>query len=292
MHLRICSALLLLALVPTTLVWADDDTKKGEGDTQSKPAIPGRSKSGLPPEGYTDSEQIPGQPWLVHDKTRPEVSIVAPGTASTQSKPGAAPSDAVVLFNGTDLSSWVGRDGKEPKWLVKDGYMEVNGSGSIRTKEGFGSCQLHIEFASPDPPKGKSQGRGNSGVMIMGLYEIQVLDSFKNRTYSDGQAGAIYGQYPPLVNASRGPGQWQTFDIIFEAPEYKDGKVAKPAYFTVIHNGVLVHHRAKVLGRVAHKFAPKYAPHPDALPLTLQDHGNPVRFRNVWIRPLTGYDEG
>lgn len=169
--------------------------------------------------------------------------------------------------------------------------MEVNGTGSIRTRESFGSCQLHVEFATPTEVKSKSQGRGNSGVMIMGLYEIQVLDSFDNRSYSDGQAGSIYGQYPPLVNASRAPGQWQVFDIVFEAPEFdKEGELVKPAYITVFHNGIVVHNRATSLGQVAHKDPPQWKPHAEKLPLTLQDHGNPVRFRNVWIRPLTGYD--
>lgn len=250
-------------------------------------------KSGLPPEGYprTDTDPIPGQKWHVHDQERPEPGIITPGTPGTQDKPGTAPSDAIVLFDGKDLSKWVSGNGKPAAWKVQDGYMEVNGTGSIKTKDKFGSCQLHIEWASPAEVKGKSQGRGNSGVMLMGQYEIQVLDSFKNRTYSDGQASAIYGQYPPLVNASRGPGQWQTFDIIFDAPEYADGKPTKPGFITVLHNGVVVHHHRRSLGQVAHKFAPKNNPHPPELPLMLQDHGNPVRFRNIWIRPLVSATE-
>ena len=245
-------------------------------------------KSGLPAEGYprTETDPIPGQKWHVHDKERPEPGIVTPGTASTADAPGKAPSDAIVLFDGTDLKHWRAGNGKEAKWKVENGYMEVNGTGSIKTAEKFGSCQLHIEWASPVEVKSKSQGRGNSGVMIMGKYEIQVLDSFNNRTYSDGQASAIYGQYPPLVNASRGPGEWQTYDIIFDAPEYDGDKCTKPAYITVLHNGVLVHHHRRSLGQVSHKFAPKNNPHPGELPLMLQDHGNPVRFRNIWIRPL------
>lgn len=246
-------------------------------------------ESGLPPEGYdrAQTDPIPGQRWNVHDKDRPEPGIITPGTASTAEKPGAAPSDAIVLFDGTDLKHWRAGNGEEAKWKVENGYMEVNGTGTIKTAEKFGSCQLHVEWASPvDPKDKKSQGRGNSGVMIMGKYEIQVLDSFKNRTYSDGQASAIYGQYPPLVNASRGPGEWQSYDIIFDAPEFDGDKCTKPAYITVLHNGVLVHHHRRVLGQVSHKFAPKNNPHPAELPLQLQDHGNPVRFRNIWIRPL------
>lgn len=250
-------------------------------------------KSGLPPEGYprTETDPIPGQKWHVHDKDRPEPGIIVPGTASSQETPGKAPSDAIVLFDGKDLKHWLSGNGKPAKWKVENGYMEVNGTGTIKTKETFGSCQLHVEWAAPAEVKAKSQGRGNSGVMIMGKYEIQVLDSFNNRTYSDGQASAIYGQYPPLVNASRKPGTWQTYDIIFDAPEYKDGKCVKPAYITVLHNGVLVHHHRRSLGQVSHKFAPKNNPHPAKLPLLLQDHGNPVRFRNIWIRPMKNSTE-
>jgi hypothetical protein len=268
---------------------AQDETKPvDEGAAKVLPK--GRTKSGLPAEGYTDTLLIPGQKFKVHDKDRPEPSIVDPGTASTAQKAGTAPSDAIVLFDGKDLSNWTGKNDKAG-WKVENGYAEVNGTGSITTREKFGSCQLHVEFASPVEPKGKSQGRGNSGVIIMGKYEIQVLDSFKNRTYSDGQAGSIYGQYPPLVNASRGPGQWQTFDIIFEAPEFDGDELKKPAFVTVIHNGVLLHHRTQLVGRVFHKDPSRYDAHEAKLPLLLQDHGNPVRYRNIWIRPLTGYDE-
>ena len=255
-----------------------------------KSMLKGRHRTGQPGQGYDDTLNVPGQQWGVHDKERPEPWIISPPTASTQAHPGTVPSDATVLFDGTDLSQWQGGNG-DAQWTVKDGYMEVNGTGSIRTRESFGSCQLHVEFATPTEVKSKSQGRGNSGVMIMGLYEIQVLDSFDNRSYSDGQAGSIYGQYPPLVNASRAPGQWQVFDIVFEAPEFdKEGELVKPAYITVFHNGIVVHNRATSLGQVAHKDPPQWKPHAEKLPLTLQDHGNPVRFRNVWIRPLTGYD--
>jgi hypothetical protein len=279
-------------LVPVTLLTAllllaSADANKDE----NKSPIPGRTRTNLPPQGYEDNLKVPGQDWGVHDITRPEPWIVTPGTASTQEKPGAAPSDAVVLFDGSDLSAWLGGGDNPAGWKVENGYMEVNGTGSIRTKESFGSCQIHLEFASPEKVEGDSQHRGNSGVMIMGLYEIQILDSFNNRTYSDGQAGALYGQFPPLVNASRKPGAWQMFDIIFEAPEYEGDKVVKPAFATVMHNGVILHNRAELVGQVAHKDPAVYKPHAARLPLTLQDHRNPVRFRNVWIRPLTGYDE-
>ena len=242
--------------------------------------IKGRRQTGLPADGYTDTFHVPGQTWRVHDKSRPEPAIVDP-----PSEPGAPPSDATVLFDGKDLNQWQGGQG-EALWKVKDGYVEVNGTGSVKTKEGFGSCQLHVEWAAPAEVKDKAQGRGNSGVMLMGLYEIQVLDSYDNRTYSDGQAGSVYGQTPPLVNACRKPGEWQSYDIIFEAPKYEGREVVSPAYVSVIHNGVVVQHRTKIEGRVAHKDPPKYLPHEDKLPLVLQDHGNPVRFRNIWIRPL------
>ncbi len=243
--------------------------------------IPGRRHTDLPPDGYEDTFSVPGQTWGVHDKERPEPAIVDPAD-----EPGGAPSDATILFDGTDLSKWTSGDGEPAEWKVEDGYMEVNGTGSIRTRDNFGSCQLHVEWASPETPEGTSQNRGNSGIMLMGLYEIQVLDSYENRTYSDGQAASVYGQHPPMVNASRKPGEWQTYDMIFEAPEYDGRKVVKPGYVTVIHNGIVTQHRAEILGRVAHKDPPRYAPHDDALPLLLQDHGNPVRFRNIWIRPL------
>ncbi|MCH2398835.1 MAG: DUF1080 domain-containing protein [Pirellulales bacterium] len=251
----------------------------------------GRRKSGLAPVGYDDNQLIPGQSWKVHDIARPEPYVIEAGTSSTPTVAGTAPSDATVLFDGKDLEQWVSGDGNAAQWKIENGYAEVNGTGSITTKQNFGSCQLHLEFATPTKVEGDSQARGNSGIMVMGFYEIQVLDSFQNRTYSDGQAAAIYGQYPPLVNAARQPGQWQTYDIIFEAPRWEGEKLLRPAYFTVLHNGVLVHHHTASVGRVAHKDPAQYAPHEAELPLSLQDHGNPVRFRNIWVRPLGQYDE-
>lgn len=243
------------------------------------------------PTGYTDTPYLPGDRWRVHDDARPRPRIVEPGTASMAAKPGNAPSDAVVLFDGSDLSQWVqrGRGGKmlEPAWKVENGYIEIApGTGSLMTKEKFGDVQLHIEWATPAEPRAASQGRGNSGVMLMALYEIQVLDSYDNISYADGQAGAIYGQYPPLVNASRKPGEWQTYDIVFEAPRFEDGELAKPAYVTVFHNGVLLHHRKEMMGPMRHRAPSEYKAHPAELPLLLQGHGNPVRYRNIWIRPL------
>ena len=167
--------------------------------------------------------------WKIHDLNRPVAPVVDPGTASTQDAPGRAPSDAVVLFDGKDLSHWVDKDGKPAKWKVENGYMEVVAkTGNISTHDSFGDCQLHVEFAEPSPPSGESQERGNSGVFLMGLYEIQVLDSYQNKTYADGQASAVYGQYPPLVNASRPPAQWQTYDIIFHRPRLQRRQGTSP----------------------------------------------------------------
>lgn len=227
-------------------------------------------------------------PWKIHDPERPLPPVVDPGTTSTQTVAGRPPSDAVVLFDGKDLSRWVSADGKPAKWKVEDGYMEVvPGTGELATKDSFGDCQLHVEFSEPTPPIGESQERGNSGVFLMGLYEIQVLDSYQARTYADGEAAAVYGQYPPLVNASRPPGEWQTYEIIFHSPRFGNaGNVLHPARVTVLHNGVLVQDNVELTGPTAHQRRPPYKAHPEKLPLKLQDHHNPVRFRNLWIREL------
>jgi hypothetical protein len=246
-----------------------------------------------PKLGYKDTPMLPGGKWHVHDGDRPQPRVIRPGTCRTQDAPGQAPSDAVVLFDGTDLAHWGDGRGGEATWKVQDGAMVAQaGGGPISSKDEFGDCQLHIEFATPDPPTGRDQGRGNSGVMFFGLYEIQVLDSFENQTYPDGQAAAIYGQHPPLVNASRGPGQWQSYDILFTAPRFKsDGSVETPAYVTMLHNGVLVHNHTPVLGAVAFRDLAKYTAHGPRGRISLQDHGNPVRFRNIWVREIKGYDE-
>jgi hypothetical protein len=226
--------------------------------------------------------------WEIHDLHRPQPAIVTPGTSSTQDAAGKVPSDAVVLFDGKELSQWLDQNGGPAKWKVENGYTEVvPETGYIHTKAPFGDCQLHVEFSEPVPPKGESQERGNSGVFLMGLYEIQVLDSYENKTYPDGQAAAVYGQYPPLVNASRPPGQWQSYDIVFHAPHFdKSGKLLRPARVTVFHNGVLVQDNVEIRGRTAIGDIPTYVPGPDKAPLALQDHGDLVRYRNIWIRPL------
>ena len=214
-------------------------------------------------------------------KTEP--AIVTPGRTSAD-----PPSDAIVLFNGRDLSHWRGKDGSAAAWTVRDGYVEVApGTGDITTADKFGDVQLHIEWATPAVPKGEGQERGNSGVFLMDRYEVQVLDSYENKTYYHGQAGAVYKQHAPLVNASRKPGEWQTYDIVFTAPRFdEDGKVVKPAFVTVLHNGVLVQDNVELSGPTGHHVRPAYKPTPDKLPLSLQDHNNPVRYRNVWIREL------
>lgn len=241
--------------------------------------------------GYDDTPMLPGSKWKVHDGTRPQPKIITPGTFSTQDAPGLPPSDAIVLFDGKNVSQWIGRDG-DVKWKVEHGYMEVTRSGDIETKEHFGDCQLHLEWAAPAQVTGESQGRGNSGVFLMGRYEIQVLDGYQNLTYADGITAAIYGQYPPLVNACRKPGEWQTYDVFFIAPRWEGQQFISPAYMTVIHNGVLVHHHTRLMGPTGHRGLANYdVPHPPQGPLRLQDHGDPVRYRNIWMRRLKDYDQ-
>ncbi len=250
--------------------------------------------------GYDDTPVIPGSTWKVHDGNRPQPRIVTPGAPSTQERPGLPPSDAVVLFNGKDLSNWVSsKDGASPaQWRLENGYMEVvPKTGNIQTREQLGDCQLHLEFAEPTVVKGESQGRGNSGVFLMAKYEIQVLDCFDNPTYPDGTTAAIYGQFPPLVNACRKPGEWQTYDIVWEGPRFNGDKAVKPAFVTVFFNGIVVHHRKELQGPTRHRQLAQYAPppgggpHPPAGPLMLQDHNDLVRYRNIWYRPLKNYDE-
>ncbi|GAB3027313.1 DUF1080 domain-containing protein [Niabella terrae] len=215
---------------------------------------------------------------------QPEPKIVTPGaTAAT------APDDAIVLFDGKNFSEWEPeKGGGEVQWKLEDGAMTVaGGKGAIKTKKAFGDCQLHIEWRTPAVVKGDGQGRGNSGIFLMSHYELQVLDSYKNRTYSNGQAGSIYKQLPPLVNASRKPGEWQTYDIIFTAPRYgKDSTVKTQARITVIHNGVLVQNNATIWGGTEYIGIASPVHLGDAEPIILQDHGNPVSYRNIWIREL------
>jgi len=220
-----------------------------------------------------------------HDLEREAPAIVTPAAA-----PGGAPSDAVVLFDGRSLERWKSQGKDAPaSWKVENGYLEVvKGAGAIETLQAFGDVQLHVEWMTPAPPTGEGQDRGNSGVFFgAGKYEVQVLDSYGSRTYPDGQAGSLYGQFPPLVNASRPPGEWQSYDIVFEMPRFSaTGALDSPARATVFHNGVLVQLGKELVGPTTNKVRTPYAQHPEALPISLQDHGAPVRFRNIWVRKL------
>ncbi|NUQ71434.1 MAG: DUF1080 domain-containing protein [Chthonomonadales bacterium] len=243
----------------------------------------------MPPAniGYDDTPFLPGSPYRVHDGTRPQPRVIAPPSA-----PGAAPSDAVILFDGSNLDAWESVNGGPAGWTVENGYMQVApGSGNIRTRDHFGDCQLHLEFASPEVVRSESQGRGNSGVFLMGLYEIQVLDCYENPTYADGTTGAIYGQFPPLVNACRRPGEWQGYDIVWEAPRFDGDTLVQPACVTVLLNGVVLHNHTQPIGATNHRVVGEYKAHPPVGPLELQDHGDLVRFRSIWYRPLKRYDE-
>lgn len=228
-------------------------------------------------QGYDDTPMLPGGHWRVHDSKRPQPTVVTPGPV---------PSDAKVLFGGSNLDAWQGGP-----WKVTDGYMEVGpGKGNIQTKDSFGDCQLHLEFMSPAVVKGEGQGRGNSGVFLQGRYEVQVLDCFNNKTYADGTTGCLYGQTPPLVNACLAPGQWQTYDIIFVAPRFENGKLSAPGFVTVLLNGILVQNATPLIGSSAHRTVGTYQPHGNG-PIQLQDHGDLVRYRNIWIREIGPYDQ-
>ncbi|MDB6075278.1 MAG: hypothetical protein JWO89_2918 [Verrucomicrobiaceae bacterium] len=258
------SALTLLAL--TSLVSADE-------------------KDGKPyPIGYTDTPLIfEGSKWKVHDIDRPRPDAVKPGD-----KPGAPPADAIVLFDGKDVSRFAGKEGAECPWKIENGELLVAG-GDIWTKESYGSCQFHIEWKSDPNTAGNSQKKGNSGVFFMDRYETQILDCYNNPTYADGMAGCVYGQTPPLVNAVRPAGEWQVYDVIFTAPKLDKGKVVEPAYITTIINGIVVQNHTKILGPTHHKQATNYdGDFPEKAPLRFQDHKNsiPDRFRNLWVRPM------
>jgi len=261
-----------LALMAICTVLAPVVTARGAA---SAPAF-----YGDPPDAH--------HPWAVHDGNRPQPKVVTPGAFSTDAQPGQPPSDAIVLFDGTDLSHWVSaKDGSPAKWLAKNGVMEVvPKAGQIRSKEEFGDCQLHIEWAEPKDIQGTSQGRGNSGVFLMGICEIQVLDSYHNITYADGHAASVYGVHPPMANALRPPGEFQVYDIVFRRPIYKDGQPVDPGYVTVFVNGVLAQDHAALEGPTGHMKRTHPTPFPGKGPLALQDHGNPIRFRNIWYRPL------
>lgn len=225
-----------------------------------------------PPQGDPKATEV----W------EPEPRVVAPGTG------GAPPADAIVLFDGSGLAAWQAANGGPAGWHVADGAVTVvAGQGAIQTRAGFGDVQLHLEWRAPAAVSGEGQGRGNSGVFLMGLYEVQVLDSFQNRTYANGQAASVYKQHIPLVNASRPPGEWQSYDLVFVAPRFRaDGAVERRATLTLFHNGVLVHNHVELEGPTLYIGKPAYQAHAEALPLLLQDHGNPVSFRNIWVRPL------
>ncbi|MDZ4402210.1 DUF1080 domain-containing protein [Prosthecobacter sp.] len=229
-------------------------------------------------------------PWAIHDMNRPQPMRVEPGTFSSQEVPGTPPSDAVILFGGKpeEIEKWISdKNGEPTKWVVKDNVLQcVPGSGYIRTKEEFSDCQLHIEWSAPNKVEGNSQGRGNSGVFLMGQVEVQVLDNYNNPSYPDGMASSIYGINPPLANPLRAPGEWQTYDIVFRRPIFKDGKEIDPGYITVFVNGVLTQDHTPLEGGGGHMKRSKPRAFPDQGPLKIQDHGNPVRFRNIWYRPL------
>jgi hypothetical protein len=221
--------------------------------------------------------------WKRNDRARPQPPIARP-VAAVLIPP---PADATVLFDGRSLAAWADTSGKPASWKVENGYFEiVPGTGDIRTRATFGDAQLHVEFATPAVANpGSDQGLGNSGVYLMEQYEVQVLDSFGNITYADGAAGAVYGQYPPLYNASLPPGEWQSYDIVFRAPRFEGGRVVRPARITVIHNGVVVQDAVEILGQTVPD-VPRYVPHADRMPILLQDHGDRVRYRNIWVREL------
>jgi len=276
------TAFLFVAVVVAGAAYAQFDTPVIERWTEMETDDKGEEKEVV----YMTIDGV-----MVHETDpakQPQPPIVTPGTPGAAS---TAPSDAIVLFDGTSLDAWEPADAsKGMRWKLRDGaMMPVLNAGYIQTKQEFGSCQLHVEFASPERAQGEGQSRGNSGVFLMGQYEVQVLDSYDNTTYPDGQAGALYGRAVPLVNASRGPGEWQTYDIIFHRPIFDGDKVVKRATFTVLHNGVLIHDHVELSGGTGwdgpHAVT-DYVPHGDKGPIQLQDHGNPVRFRNIWIREL------
>lgn len=231
-------------------------------------------------KGYTNTPIIPGTKWKVHQPDRPTPAAVRPGAPGTKEKAGTAPSDAIVLFGGKDTSAF-----QPNQWKIVDGEL-VAGRGNLLTKQPFGDCQIHVEWRAPAPPRGGAGNMGNSGLYIMGKYELQIYDSFSSKIYPDGSAASIYGQTAPLVNASRKPGEWQSFEVIFKAPVFADGKLKSPARLTAFHNGVLVQYDTEILGATQHKRAPGYRAHGAKLPLLIQGHGSPVRFRNIWIREL------
>lgn len=232
--------------------------------------------------GKPNNPKLPGVPWVVHDGTRPQPrKVETTGAVSVK-----APTDAKVLFDGSNLDAWTGSE-----WRIEDGIM-IASPKNIRTKEQFRDFQMHIEWRIPKVRHVNGQQGGNSGVFLMGLYEVQILASHENKTYPDGQAGGMYGQFPPLVNASAPKGDWNSYDIVFKAPRYEGEKVVEPAKLTLLHNGVLLHNAKEYYGPTSHKKLAKYpAKHPEKGPIGLQWHGDPIEFRNIWIREVGEYDE-
>lgn len=243
------------------------------------PAPAAESSVGADGLGYEDTPMLPNSKWRVHDRRRPQPPKVTPGTGDLGATP---PSDAIVLFDGKDLSQW---ENAKPEGL-ENGTINILKAGQIRSKKHFGDCQVHIEWATPAQPDGNNLQWGNSGVLLMGLYEIQVLESHDSHIYADGNAGAIYGQYPALVNPARKPGQWQSFDIVFLAPRFDGDKLIRPAYVTVFYNGVLVQYHRAILGTMAHRRVATYDTKATTGPLVLQEHRSAVRYRNIWVRPI------
>ena len=233
--------------------------------------------------GFTDTPFLPNSPWRVHDLSRPQPPVVEPGKTL-----GLPPSDAVVLFDGKNLSQWEREKGGAAIEGLEDGCLNILKAGDLCTKRKFGDCQLHFEWATtPKVDTGnKPSWWGNSGVFFLGKYELQVTQSYDNKHKADGHAAAIYGQTPPLVNAARKPGEWQIFDVVFSAPRFNGDKLLKPAYFTVFWNGVLVQYRTACMGTTRYKTFPVYDCHDMTGPIKLQQHGSAVRFRNIWLRPL------
>jgi hypothetical protein len=252
------------------------------------PAQSAQHDSGM---GYEDTPMLPGGKWHVHDANRPQPAKVTAGTFSTEERPGLPPSDAKVLFDGKDLSQWKDSKGGPALWTVRDGYLEVAPkTGDIYTRGEFGDIQLHVEWRTPAPLKPGNVWQGNSGVFLLGVYELQVFESSRNLIYADGQAGAIYGQYPPLVNPSRDPGQWQVYDIIFNPARFKGRNLETPAYITVFQNGVVIQNHTAIMGETGHRIFPHYTDRGPQGPIRLQDHDDFVRYRNIWVRTLKEQD--
>jgi hypothetical protein len=269
---------LVMALTPT---YAQSNATNGAGGQKEKI------------EGFKNTPMLPGGKWHMHDPDRPQPPVVTPGAGFSVG--AAPPSDAELLFDGKDLSKWQNENGGDASWKVQDGYMIVSRANGIRTRGKWADFQLHVEFAEPSPATGAGQGRGNSGILINNMYEVQVLDSYNAKTYPDGQAGAVYGQMPPLVNPAKPPGEWQTYDIIWESPRWNDkNELLQKATITVLFNGVVIQHKTELIGStdgigggVAWRAQSFYKPHAPEVFVELQSHNsNPVRFRNIWIRDL------